>query len=204
MITHLRRNAVAYLALFVALGGTSYAAVALPKNSVGTAQLQKDAVRSADVKNGSLKSADFKAGQLPAGPPGAAGAPGPAGVLFAMQGTTPAGSPPAVPASSTASTTFTLPAAGKLFAYGTVGIIAQCTGDEDFEVGLYLDDVPLPASARKVKDNVQTELTLTSVTAVVPAGAHTLKIGRACDNDVAFTGTAVTNNYTVGALLVGS
>jgi len=35
---------VACLALTVALGGVSYAAAVLPKNSVGTAQLKKNAV----------------------------------------------------------------------------------------------------------------------------------------------------------------
>ena len=63
----------AYLALFVALGGTSYAAVKLPKNSVGTKQIKKNGVRSTDVKNGSLKKVDFKAGQLPQGDQGPQG-----------------------------------------------------------------------------------------------------------------------------------
>lgn len=76
---HLRRNAVAYMALFLALGGTSYAAVALPKNSVGTAQLKKNAVTGAKVKNGSLLGKDFKPGQLPAGPAGQKGDTGPQG-----------------------------------------------------------------------------------------------------------------------------
>jgi hypothetical protein len=72
---------IASLALLVALGGTSVAAVsvALPRNSVGNAQLKKDAVTSIKVKNGSLLKADFKAGQLPAGAPGPAGPAGPAG-----------------------------------------------------------------------------------------------------------------------------
>ena len=35
---------VACIALAVALGGTSYAAIKLPRNSVGTNQLQKNAV----------------------------------------------------------------------------------------------------------------------------------------------------------------
>ena len=39
MIDHVRRNAIAYLSLFVALGGTSYAAMSLPRNSVGTSHL---------------------------------------------------------------------------------------------------------------------------------------------------------------------
>jgi len=35
----LRGNTIALLALFLALGGTTYAAVSLPANSVGTKQL---------------------------------------------------------------------------------------------------------------------------------------------------------------------
>ena len=51
---------VACLALLIALGGTSVAAVtAIPRNSVGTPQLKKNTVVSAKVKNGSLRAADF-------------------------------------------------------------------------------------------------------------------------------------------------
>ena len=64
---------IALLALFVALGGTGYAAVKLPKNSVGGTQLKKNAVSSAKVKDGSLLKDDFKAGQLPAGATGPQG-----------------------------------------------------------------------------------------------------------------------------------
>jgi hypothetical protein len=84
---------VALVALFVALGGTSIAAVtSVPLRSVGPAQLKNNAVTnpkiagnavtSNKVKNGTLVAADFKAGQLkagPAGPAGPAGAAGPAG-----------------------------------------------------------------------------------------------------------------------------
>jgi hypothetical protein len=69
-------NVMSTLAVFIALGGASYAAVTLPKNSVGTKQLKKNAVTSSKVKNGSLLSKDFKAGQLPQGPKGDTGAPG--------------------------------------------------------------------------------------------------------------------------------
>ncbi len=41
---HLRSNAVAYLALFVALGGTGYATSNLPASSVGTRQLKNGSV----------------------------------------------------------------------------------------------------------------------------------------------------------------
>jgi hypothetical protein len=90
---------IACIALMVALGGTGYAAVRLPANSVGTAQLKSNAVTSLKVKNGSLLRADFKAGQVPAGAAGAAGAAGPAGPAGAAG---PAGPfPDALPAGKT-------------------------------------------------------------------------------------------------------
>ncbi len=41
---HVRSNAIAYLALFVALGGTSYAALELPANSVGGRQIRNHVI----------------------------------------------------------------------------------------------------------------------------------------------------------------
>ena len=70
---------VAYLALFVALGGSSYAAVQLSKGQVKGKHIAKNAVNSSKVRDGSLLSKDFKAGELVAGAPGAAGAQGPTG-----------------------------------------------------------------------------------------------------------------------------
>ncbi len=65
--------AVGLIALFVALGGTSYAAISLPANSVGTKQ----------VRNFSLLKRDFKRGQLPAGPRGLRGLRGATGATGA-------------------------------------------------------------------------------------------------------------------------
>ena len=90
---HLRANAVAYVALFCALGGTSaYAAGVLAPNSVGAKQLKRaavntnkiksNAINSSRVRNGSLRAVDFAPGQIPAGargPQGAAGTPGATG-----------------------------------------------------------------------------------------------------------------------------
>ena len=70
---------VALIALAVALGGTSYAATQLPRNSVTTKQLKNNSVTSAKVKDRSLRSRDFAAGQLPAGERGPAGPTGPQG-----------------------------------------------------------------------------------------------------------------------------
>jgi hypothetical protein len=69
----------AYLALFIALGGTSYAAVKLPKNSVGASQIKAGAVGSSEVKNGTLREADFRASDLPQGAQGPVGPQGPKG-----------------------------------------------------------------------------------------------------------------------------
>jgi hypothetical protein len=99
---------VACLALGVALGGTSIAAVTqvVPRNSVGTAQLKNNAVSTAklrnqavtgakirsntitssDVRNGSLIRADFAPGELE-GAPGEPGQPGISG-LQRVVGTT--------------------------------------------------------------------------------------------------------------------
>jgi hypothetical protein len=100
-------NVTATLALFVSLGGSSYAAVTITGSDVRNGSLTGSDIRNgslkardvdngtltgSDVKNGSIKStdigdasllaADFKAGELPtgpAGPAGPAGAQGPAG-----------------------------------------------------------------------------------------------------------------------------
>jgi hypothetical protein len=62
-------NVVAVLALFIALGGSAYAATQLKKNSVGTKQLKKNAVNGSKVKDQSLTGKDInlaKLGTVPA------------------------------------------------------------------------------------------------------------------------------------------
>jgi hypothetical protein len=72
-------DAVAWLALFIALGGISWAATTLPRNSVGTTQIKSNAVTGIKVKNGTLFPADFATGAFPKGPTGPKGDPGPQG-----------------------------------------------------------------------------------------------------------------------------
>ncbi|HJS95656.1 MAG TPA: hypothetical protein VJ741_15440 [Solirubrobacteraceae bacterium] len=79
---------VAMIALFVSLGGSAFAALTLPKDSVGTMQLKpaavtgaklhNNAVTSSKVRDHSLLAKDFMPGQLPQGPPGPQGSTGPA------------------------------------------------------------------------------------------------------------------------------
>lgn len=66
---------VAYLALFVALGGSSYAAITITGKNVKNSSLtgkdvKNSSLTTSDVKNRSLLKKDFKPGQLPAGPKG--------------------------------------------------------------------------------------------------------------------------------------
>lgn len=67
-------NVIATIALFIALGGASYAAIKLPKNSVGAKQLKKGAVTPAKLSEASKATL---AG--PVGPQGPAGREGPKG-----------------------------------------------------------------------------------------------------------------------------
>ena len=55
---------VAIVALVLSLGGTSYAAIVLPANSVGTTQIKRSAVTGAKVKNSSLTLSDISGASL--------------------------------------------------------------------------------------------------------------------------------------------
>ena len=76
-------NVTATLALFIALGGTSYAAITLPRNSVGAKQIRTNAVGSNEIRNGTVTNRDIsrraraalRGQQGPAGPAGPAGPP---------------------------------------------------------------------------------------------------------------------------------
>jgi hypothetical protein len=65
---------VAYLALFVALGGTAFAAMKITSRDI-----KNGTIRSVDVKDRALLARDFKPGQLPAGAQGPKGDTGPPG-----------------------------------------------------------------------------------------------------------------------------
>jgi Collagen triple helix repeat (20 copies) len=90
IFAHLRANVIAYLALFVALGGSSYAAVrltpgsvtsrALAKGAVTRTKLAKNSVTSADIVNKSLTNSDFKPGSVLRGLKGDMGASGDRGL----------------------------------------------------------------------------------------------------------------------------
>jgi hypothetical protein len=148
LLRHFCRNAVAYLALTVALGGTSYAATALPHNSIGSAQLRKNAVTSAKVKDRSLGTGDLSRGAVAAlkgqagptgpqglaGPQGEKGAKGDAGPTYAGwgRGGTAAGLTSAdttvtalIGTNGSGSGRLTLPAQSRLYVTGTAALANQ-------------------------------------------------------------------------------
>jgi hypothetical protein len=127
---------VACLALLVALGGTSVAAVdQLGRNTVGTLQLKDGAVANAKVRNNAINSAkvaarsllrsDFAPGQLPAGPTGPQGPAGPAGPAGA------AGPAGVIGAITVRSANVTVAGgAAENGVYNTGEVTANCSGNE--------------------------------------------------------------------------
>ena len=90
MLASLRRrlsyaNVMATMAVFIALGGSSYAALTVTSrtvknNSLKSVDIRNNSIKSVDVRNRSLLAKDFRPGQLPAGAPGPQGPKGDPGL----------------------------------------------------------------------------------------------------------------------------
>jgi hypothetical protein len=124
--------AVACLALLVALGGTSVAAVnQLGRNTVGPLQLRNAAVTNPKIRNNAVNStkvaprsllrSDFAPGQLPAGPTGPQGPAGPAGAAG------PAGPAGVIGAITVRPQSVSIPDPGT---FGKARVTSQCSGNE--------------------------------------------------------------------------
>jgi hypothetical protein len=57
-------NVIASVALFVAIGGTSYAAITLPRNSVGAKQLKRNAVGSSEIRPRAVTRREIRDGTI--------------------------------------------------------------------------------------------------------------------------------------------
>jgi hypothetical protein len=204
---------VALIALFLALGGTSFAAVALTKNSVLSkhirngqvkrADLGANAVNSVKVLDASLLAQDFAAGQLPKGEKGDTGATGP---TAGFGSTNLEANPSATPEITIATQAVTLPTSGRLLVVGRFTRSTQCIGSSGVRYGLYVDGTPVPGSAvhraASPSEPVNT-FSLEGVTGSLSAGDHSLTIQLDClssDHQGAshFTDSAIT------AVLLGS
>jgi hypothetical protein len=185
-------NVMATVAVFIALGGTGYAASRIPRHSVGHAQLRTNAVTSLNVRNATLRARDFKPGELPRGPRGHTGPTGPKGSTgsrgptgatgsagpnaTAVGGST-AGTPPAGPDATLASTAITTKATGPLLitALGSVNsacAATPCTAD----FGIYVDGQPLAHTLTHVGDTGSAGFDQIGRTGSLPVGAHTVSI----------------------------
>ena len=83
-------NVMATVAVFIALGGVSYA---VATGSIDTREIKNNTIRGIDVRNGAVQAADLAPGALPPrGATGAAGATGPAGTNGATGATGSTGS----------------------------------------------------------------------------------------------------------------
>lgn len=60
-------NVISVIALFVALGGASYAAVTLPKNSVGAKQIKKNGVGASEIKRDAVGASEIKSNAVAGG-----------------------------------------------------------------------------------------------------------------------------------------
>ena len=210
-------NVIALLALFIALGGTSYAVAALPKNSVGTQQIKKDAVTGVKVKNGSLSSADFAAGTLlkgdtgasgatgATGPQGATGAAGPAGAQYSSVDGDSQTNPIESNAVSVASGTIYLDQAGKyaMFARFDTTLTANMCAGGDPVLFLSTDGTVLAKSARTFLDSGSTWddfVLFGKMNVAQAAGNHTARIMAGCSNSTAPLSTPT--HYNVAFLTI--
>lgn len=182
---------ISLIALFVALGGTSYAAITLPKNSVGTKQLKNGAVTKAKINKKTLTA--LKGAPGPQGIQGVKGDQGANG-LQGLPGPSVGNftNCPTDTASSTAdgagngqeqvancSTTLVVPSAGKLLTTGSGQSTTQyspCSGGSiTQEAAIEIDGNPVNAGLKaNISSGFDTELFSMSGGADVAAGSHTV------------------------------
>jgi hypothetical protein len=158
---------MATVAVFIALGGTGYAAATLTGRDI-----RDGTISTRDVKDRSLLKRDFKPGQLPRGKTGATGAQGAQGLQGPKGDTGPAGptaaafggtaaDPDENPETVVAHKQIDLPAAGRLVVQastGNVGSVCQfqnsfspgsgSSGNCSLEIGLYVDGTAVPQTRR--------------------------------------------------------
>ena len=191
---------VAYLALFVALGGTATAVTIVTGNnvknnsltgadiktaSVTGRDLKNNSVGSLDIKDGNLVAKDFMAGQLPAGPPGPkgnTGAQGPVGPTAARVKSYAGDAPPADPDDEFISDVIVTQAPSRLLIKVEITQITHtCTATPcGIDYGLYVDDQPLNGTAQfwnHFNSATSSRFNVWKLTDVLPAGPHRVSAG---------------------------
>jgi len=200
MLAYLRRHHIGLLALFIALGGTSYAAAKLPKNSVGSTQIRSGAVTQSKLAK-SVRDQLSKAGvagqagpqglkgdtgaQGPQGDRGAQGAKGdkgdPGPTAAGVGGTNLTVSPVGTPVATLSEASVTLERAGKVLVLVQGTAAVACGGAPCSRViGATLDGTKVQGLAQIVDGaaNMTTTDTVAAVGIVsgVAAGTHAAAI----------------------------
>jgi hypothetical protein len=179
-------NVVSVIALFVALGGSSYAAIKITGKNVKDSSLtgkdvKNSSLTTSDVKNRSLLAKDFKTGQLPKGEKGEKGDAGPPGPT---EGKSSDNETHVADVLADKSSITTNRAGHLLVSKSVMSIRAICSGGgTEVSFFLTLDGVRVPGTlVSPVAPNVeQRNVSLTGVTAdVIPAGSHEGAIGIVC------------------------
>jgi hypothetical protein len=208
-------NVMATTAVFLALGGTSYAALTVTGKTVKNSSLT-----GADVKNKSLTKKDFKGSVR--GPAGPQGAQGPQGLQGAQGGTGPKGdvgpTGPAGPTQGTATANFsgatpsptfdhthgthsiTTAVAGRLYVWARGQVSTTCSAG-GAKAALYVDGTPVPASGFTFPASTSTIVQVSAVSDPVPAGDHTVTFATDCTGGTFSGGSS--SNGAVGAILLG-
>jgi hypothetical protein len=166
---------VALIALFVSLGGTSYAAFTLPKNSVGTKQLKKNAVTSVKIRNRAVTAATLDS-------------------LTVARGTTSACDPASSAFVDCGTVDLTLPRAGRVLVLASAGYDGSNSNAYRGDCKLVVDGTttvgPTIANGQAValagatavvggpgyNANGQVATSLNAVTDALPAGTHTFSL----------------------------
>jgi hypothetical protein len=207
ILGHLRSNIVAYLALLVAMTGTSYAAAQIANGSVTTRKLAHNAVvsskirnegiRSIDIRNNDLGSGDIRDNSVNSGDLqdesvrsvdvqdrslsrsdlAVAAVPGKADLFVSALG----GDPVAAPDTPTLNAfSFTLTRSEKVLVRFFAGALGVTCSAGTGQVGLYIDGAPVADTLTDVPAGASPGAVELIAAPTLPAGAHTVTTGEDC------------------------
>jgi len=216
ILRHLRANVVAYLALLIAVSGTSYAAAQIANGSVttkklarnavtsqkvrnegiksidvrnnviGSSDLRDNAVNSTDLQDDSVSSADVKDRSLMRRDIATAAVPGKADVFVSQPG---AGDPVATPDTAGIHPfAFTLERSEKVMVRFFAGELGISCSAGTGHVGLYVDGAPVADTLADVPPVAEAAAVELIAAPVLAPGAHTVSVGLDCAGAPTLTG----------------
>ena len=184
MLSHLKNNVVGYLALVVALSGTSYAAVQLSAGQVKTRHIANKAVTAKKIRPGVVKNARVLAAST-------------------RHSISQVGDPPATWESPGSEVSFTVPRKGRVLiqhTYAELGV--SCTSGLSY-YGLWVDGNPVPGTLANTAPSGEFAKASTLVASLaLPKGPHSATVGFVCPTGTPQSFSLGPNN-TWTVLLIG-